>query len=254
MPVVSNTKPTLGRVVHVYAARQWSGPRAGIVAMAWPDSGCANVNLQLDGCTDAQLLSFMRASPQGTTLPSIPVFDPLTDEERKAITLDYWAEWMPFQVSQQQAEIPKRLTALEDRVSQAAEWGEKVEGLEGRLAEAESKLGTLLTQFAEELRNIPGGAAMNFPPVKFSLADMTRSNHEKWLAGGDRSYSPYNRPWNQLSVKERREISRTVQNTFGIVAPVMQVPCQLVDDFDAEAAAAVSAANKPEAAAKGSET
>ena len=83
----SKTPATCGRVVHVYSNR-WAGPRPGIVTQAWGISGThqlINVTVIPDGCNDRRWLTEHGKTNQGTSLGSVGLYDPLTDEERSAL-------------------------------------------------------------------------------------------------------------------------------------------------------------------------
>lgn len=86
---------SVGRIVHAYCPKKWRGPRAAIVANAWPGSLCANVNVFLDGGNDQLALADFRAAPTGNTLMSATCYDQLDDEQRGMLSGDYWIEWPP---------------------------------------------------------------------------------------------------------------------------------------------------------------
>lgn len=102
----SKVQASCGRVVHVYS-NQWVGPRPAIVVQAWGVSGThqlINATVIQDGCND-------KALPQGGTLGSVGLYDPLTSEQRAALVAGpgassannpprFHAEWMPFQAGQ----------------------------------------------------------------------------------------------------------------------------------------------------------
>lgn len=108
----SKTMASCGRVVHVYSNR-WRGPRPGLVICGWGVSGThqlINVNVMLDGANDTKVLAEFRARPDGNTLTSIGLYDPLTDLERGQLIAGpgasskdnhprYHCEWLPFQAS-----------------------------------------------------------------------------------------------------------------------------------------------------------
>ena len=53
-------------------------------------------------------------------------------------------------------------------------------------------------------------------PNTISVDFCVSKAHAGWLASGDRSYSPFNKPWDQLTVDERRQISRQAAQTLAI--------------------------------------
>lgn len=94
-----------GRMLHVFSKHnEFDDRRPGVVVNHWP-TGTANVNVFIDGANDGAFLKKCRERPDGNTLASIPVFDPLTEEQRQAIraagpeswagACEYWAEWPP---------------------------------------------------------------------------------------------------------------------------------------------------------------
>ena len=134
----SKTPATCGRVVHVYSNR-WAGPRPGIVTQAWGISGThqlINVTVIPDGCNDRRWLTEHGKTNQGTSLGSVGLYDPLTDEERSALICGpgasgdndpprYHCEWMPFQAGQAtrtqaaEGDLAKRLATAEAQLAKA---------------------------------------------------------------------------------------------------------------------------------------
>lgn len=109
-PESTKTRPTVGRVVLVFCPSLWDGPRPADVVSVHGDT-VISANVKLDGHRDQAALEKFRARPEGNTLASIHVFDPLTDEQRTEVVAGFapadperdwhpaWAEWMPFQAA-----------------------------------------------------------------------------------------------------------------------------------------------------------
>jgi hypothetical protein len=95
-PRISIAKAAPPRMVLVYS-NAWSGPRPGVIVSgpfgASPQR--ANVNVMLDGSTDADALAKLRARREGNTLAGVPIFDAQTDEERAAAVAEHAAH-LPF--------------------------------------------------------------------------------------------------------------------------------------------------------------
>jgi hypothetical protein len=70
---------------------------------------------------------------------------------------------------------------------------------------------------------------------KLLLSEVTKANHEAWLAGGDRSYSPHNKPWDELTPQAQDQIALTVRNTLKAVYDAMGVKAdeapEIIDDL-----------------------
>lgn len=47
-----------------------------------------------------------------------------------------------------------------------------------------------------------------------SIDRLAADTHEKWLASGDRRYSPFNAHWRDLSPEQRAQISRQARNAI----------------------------------------
>ncbi len=91
-------RATVGRIVHVYNPTLWLGPRPGMIVtgpMGPVETQEANVNVFLDGITDADVLAHFRARTEGNTFALIPVRDSLDDAGRTALGADCWAEFPP---------------------------------------------------------------------------------------------------------------------------------------------------------------
>lgn len=104
-PAIPETKniPTVGRVLMCFRAAGWTRHksinevRPGICVSSFPGAN-QNVNVFLDGGNDREILAQFRESPQGNTLMSVPVYDPLTNEQRAEVAkrCSYWCEWPPM--------------------------------------------------------------------------------------------------------------------------------------------------------------
>lgn len=49
---------------------------------------------------------------------------------------------------------------------------------------------------------------------QFSVDELAKANHDVWLKARDRSYSPHNKAWADLTPAARKEISRNVASTL----------------------------------------
>jgi len=65
----------------------FSGPRPATVVADFGTTTHANVNVQLDGCKDRALLARFRDRPEGNTLGSILVFEPLSPGEQPDMSM-----------------------------------------------------------------------------------------------------------------------------------------------------------------------
>lgn len=94
MPQVAS----VGRIVHVYNPKLWLGARPGIIVtgpMGPVETQKANVNVFLDGVTDADVLAHFRARTEGNTFALIPVRDQLDEAQRADANWECWAEFPP---------------------------------------------------------------------------------------------------------------------------------------------------------------
>ena len=105
VPKTSRLPATCGRDLLAYSHSQWVGPRPAKV-MVGPHAPIDDVrggafqrvdaNIHFHGSRDQGMLAQVRASPQGNTFTSLPVFDPLNDAERQAVIasgIGLWLEW-----------------------------------------------------------------------------------------------------------------------------------------------------------------
>lgn len=95
---------SLGRILHVYHPERWDGPRAGLVVRELTSSKKVNVNVHFDGTTDEHQLHLVRQSRIGSTLELVPVYPPLSSDDRAKLAAaikqggdvrPYWAEFPP---------------------------------------------------------------------------------------------------------------------------------------------------------------
>ena len=95
---------TLGRVLHIYYPERWDGARAGLVVRELTSSKKVNVNVHFDGTTDQHQLHLARQSRHGNTLELVPVYPPLSSDDRAKLAAaikqggdirPYWAEFPP---------------------------------------------------------------------------------------------------------------------------------------------------------------
>lgn len=54
-------------------------------------------------------------------------------------------------------------------------------------------------------------------PGPVSINALARDTHTKWLASGDRRYSPFNKPWPELLPEARAQISRQARNAIDMI-------------------------------------
>lgn len=123
-PKPSSIPVTCGRIVWLFS-NGWKGPRPGKIVRPVRDH-LANINVELDGETDRDVIAVISTTHSGRTLLAIPVFDSMSDEQRaeyakhaSAVPEEHtpvWAEWMPFQMGQAQktADLEPRVKGLED--------------------------------------------------------------------------------------------------------------------------------------------
>jgi len=52
---------------------------------------------------------------------------------------------------------------------------------------------------------------------RIDVSEIARENHALWLQSNDRSYSPFGKPWDLLTDRQKWEASRTVVNTLEIL-------------------------------------
>lgn len=120
---LSSTKPTPGRIVHVFYPQRWVGPRPGhVVNSRSADSigvagSLVNVCVMLDIEEDADLLRRSRphtGEGSGDVLTRgfsrLPFYDALDPAQRPKV--GPWAEWMQYQVGQ-----AKRTDAAESKLT-----------------------------------------------------------------------------------------------------------------------------------------
>ena len=117
-PDPTSIRPTVGRIVYVFAPERWVGPRAAQVTGVLNVNGApafesdetqslvVNVNVQLDAVLDETVLRRSRPSMEhdgaGDVLVrawrKLTLYDALKPEDRPAGGV--WAEWMAYQVGQ----------------------------------------------------------------------------------------------------------------------------------------------------------
>jgi len=99
-PVLTKTKVTMGRALHVWRRDGWvtlhsaerrtgPEPRAGVVTMGFTQN--ANVTVTIDHTNDHAGLNVLHYS-------SIPVYEPLNEKQRETLInrgVNVWAEWPP---------------------------------------------------------------------------------------------------------------------------------------------------------------
>lgn len=96
------------------------------------------------------------------------------------------------------------------------------------MSERDTKPAEPGTQTAGELRGMVGRAAPDRDPISVNF--LARTVHASWLAERDRGYSPFAKPWNQLSPEARRQISRQARMNLDIInAAGFAVP--FVDEY-----------------------
>lgn len=97
-------RATVGRIVHMYCPERWGGPRPAIVVQEFESTPRVNVNVFLDGTTDAQQLHDFRQRRSGNTFELVPVYRSLTQTERASLAQaikqggdvrPFWAEFPP---------------------------------------------------------------------------------------------------------------------------------------------------------------
>lgn len=95
---------SLVSALHVYYPERWDGPRAGFVVRELTSSKKVNVNVHFDGTTDEHQLHLVRQSRIGSTLELVPVYPPLSSDDRAKLyaaikqggdVRPYWAEFPP---------------------------------------------------------------------------------------------------------------------------------------------------------------
>lgn len=124
----SATRATVGRIVLVHSSHLTS-PSPGIVVQV-DENGSVLVNTFLNGISDPAALDAVRKSGAGNTMGPMEVYDALDEPQRCFLqthyALDFWAEWMPYQVGQARkteeatdslrrmlSDIDRRLAAVE---------------------------------------------------------------------------------------------------------------------------------------------
>jgi hypothetical protein len=145
MPPEPTKQPiTTGRVVLVHSRKFKHGPYPGLVVAAFAGTPYVNVNPSVDGANDGEALKEFRDSGQGNTFTSLPVFDPLTPEQRAELpeSMVAWCEWMPVQA--QGGGFADRIAKLESQAAQAERGGfthtERLDTIDRRLSAIEAKL------------------------------------------------------------------------------------------------------------------
>ncbi len=133
-----STPATAGRVVLCFRPTGWSRnrdfreARPGIVANSFGGASTnCNVNVFLDGGNDADTLAEFRQSPSGNTLMSVPIYDPLTNEQRAELAKlgNAWCEW-PLAPKPQPSPIPSVYERIEEQAAQ-------ISAIRDRLAESQ---------------------------------------------------------------------------------------------------------------------
>jgi len=104
-PAIAESKQLAGkgRVLLCFLAdgftryRDINDPRPGICVSSFPATH-QNVNVFLDGGNDQEKLAEFRSRPEGNTLMSATIYDPLTPEQRAEVAKrhPYWCEWPPM--------------------------------------------------------------------------------------------------------------------------------------------------------------
>jgi hypothetical protein len=96
-PQNSSVRATAGRVLHAYSPK-WTGPRPALVVTEVATAGnVVNANINFDGLNDREMLAYVRASEQGNTFGSLPVYDALTRDER-AEAITHAPAWTPHSI------------------------------------------------------------------------------------------------------------------------------------------------------------
>jgi len=111
----SQTKATIGRIVHVYCPKPWNGPQPGIVVSDQnhgpatgdePDPATqqtVHVNAMVSG-DRTETLAYFRSKQTGNTFFGLSLFDPLSEQERVEAEQKFprfadqptsWCEWPP---------------------------------------------------------------------------------------------------------------------------------------------------------------
>lgn len=71
--------------------------------------------------------------------------------------------------------------------------------------------------------------------VEFNIDFMACEVHESWRAAADRTYSPFNKPWEELSEQARRHISRQARKvmelSIGAMEPIPGVEFTINDAY-----------------------
>lgn len=107
-------------------------------------------------------------------------------------------------------EVNTRLTRLDEGLGKLERVVENAtEALDARLRKLEA---SGLCAAAEALTRAT--AAIKTPGESIDIDFVAGEIHREWLAGADRSYSPFNKPWQDLTVEQRAQTSR---QTAGVV-------------------------------------
>ena len=189
--------PSVGRIVHVHHKDFKGQPRPAQITFVHED-GTVALNMQ-------------RASGIDETYKILPLSKmTLHDSPPNGPELEggeYWANWMPYQTGGERAAKQQDVTSMDNEL---AEVQRRVGDLERRVREINPGVAPA------PLRLAAGAEAMR--PLSLNVGFIAAKTHAGWLGDWDRSYSPYNKPWEALSDQARRGISRQARNAVDHLA------------------------------------
>lgn len=187
-------QPSVGRIVLFFHPGDGiTEPQPAVISRVWSES-CVNLRIMKD------------ASPDVPLATSVPLFAPLTPEQRAGLGQQSpWCEWPQLQKAPAVQTTPIIESWLDQNSAAVCQVGDALERLlVGICSDTEMARRDSLAILR------PNGPVMGTAVARstVSIDTIAGTIHENWRKERDRSYSPFNKPWAELSQDDRRQISR----------------------------------------------